>query len=85
MGKINYFHRDGEAERRRIEQMNSKYWDVVIKGYKSWIRHEKRHNEELREIIKRSEELIEMRKKDLIAIQHYGISQKRLVRLKQNE
>ena len=45
MGKVHYFHRDGEAER------------------------------------KRSEELIEMRKKELIAIQHYGINQ----RGKQNE
>tara|TARA_R100001163_G_scaffold48656_1_gene36582 strand:+ start:571 stop:813 length:243 start_codon:yes stop_codon:yes gene_type:complete len=80
MGKVNYFHRDGEAERKRSEQMDSKDWDVVIKGYRSWIRHEKGHNDELREWIKRSEELIEMRKKELIAIQHLNQKGK-----KQNE
>jgi len=83
MGRLDYFHRDGEAERRRIEQMNSEDWDVVVKGYRNWIRHEVAHVNEYKEMISYSEELIEMRKKEMFAIQ--SLIDKRKLRGIKNE
>ena len=58
MGRIDYFHRDGEAERRRSELISSDNKQERIKGLRNAIRHNKKHDDELRELIKRSEEQI---------------------------
>jgi len=58
MGRIDYFHRDGEAERRRSELIGSDNKQERIKGLRNAIRHNKKHDDELRELIKRSEEQI---------------------------
>jgi hypothetical protein len=58
MGRVNYFHRDGEAERRRSELIASNDTQERIKGLRNAIRHNKKHDDELRDLIKRSEEQI---------------------------
>ena len=58
MGRVDYFHRDGEAERRRSEQIDSNDTQERIKGLRNAIRHNKKHDDDLREWIERSEEQI---------------------------
>ena len=65
MGKINYFHKDSEADRNRENKMNSEDLQERKKAIQSWIRHTKLHNDELREMINYSEELIASYKKDI--------------------
>ena len=70
MGRINYFHRDGEAERRRSELIGSDNKQERKKGIQSWIRHEKAHIDEFKELIKYSEELMKDYKQDLKDIEN---------------
>ena len=58
MGRVHYFHRDGQAERRRSELIRSNDTQERIKGLRNAIRHNKKHDDELRELIERSEEQI---------------------------
>jgi len=65
MGRINYFHKDGETESKRWAKMNSEDLEERKKGIQSWIRHEKAHIDEFKELIRESEELIKDYKQDL--------------------
>ncbi len=58
MGRVNYFHRDGQAERRRSELIGSNDTQERIKGLRNAIRHHKKHDDELRLMIQSSEEQI---------------------------
>tara|TARA_R110002073_G_scaffold77755_2_gene188096 strand:+ start:315 stop:545 length:231 start_codon:yes stop_codon:yes gene_type:complete len=58
MGRADYFHRDGNAEARRSSLMNSNDKQERIKGLRNAIRHNKKHDDEFRLMIERSEEQI---------------------------